>query len=65
MQTLCKGKERGGGIVDDERMEVGDLIPLRDGWFQDKYTGNLLDPEGRIYNLDNELIYDPTDDDRE
>lgn len=41
-------------------VEIGDtgLIPLEDGWFQDKHTGNKIDPEGREFTEDG----DPVDD---
>ncbi|HJS83541.1 MAG TPA: hypothetical protein VJ742_11980 [Nitrososphaera sp.] len=43
-------------------MELGNsgLIPLPDGWFLDQETGSRVDPEGRIYDKQGELIHDPT-----
>lgn len=46
-------------------MELGDsgLIPQDDGWYMEKSTGNMIDPEGRVYDASGEKVYDPSEDD--
>lgn len=38
------------------------LVPLKDGWFLERKTGNRIDPSGRVYNDIGEIIKDPTED---
>lgn len=39
--------------MDDDYMETaGGLVPLADGWFLVKETGERISPEGKIYNKD-------------
>lgn len=51
--------------MNDDFMEIGDshLVPQKDGWFLNMKTKELYDPEGRIYNGEFDLVYDPTEDD--
>lgn len=46
-------------------MELGEsgLVPLKDGWYLEKTTGNRIDPSGRVYNTIGEIILDPTEED--
>lgn len=48
-------------MIEDDYMELGDtgLVPIKDGWLLDERTGNTIDPDGRIYNKLNELVWDP------
>lgn len=42
-------------------MELGDsgLIPQEDGTFIDRRTGNIVDQDGRVWNQEGDLIWDP------
>lgn len=44
-----------------DHMELGDtgMIPEEDGWYKDKRNGNRVDPEGRVYDNEGEMIWDP------
>lgn len=49
----------------DDFMEMGDsgIVPLKDGWFLNKNTGETIDPHGVIYNKEGDVVYDPSDED--
>ncbi len=51
----------------DDRIEIGSsgFVTVRDGWMYNPNTRESMDPEGRIFDSDMELIYDPHEDDRE
>ena len=42
----------------DDYMELGEsgLITFNDGWFKDKKTGYMIDPEGNMYDESGEKI---------
>lgn len=44
-------------------MEIGDtgFVSREDGWMENKYNGFVRDPEGRIYDSEGELVFDPSD----
>lgn len=48
-----------------DHMELGEshIIPIEDGWFLNKQTGEKRDPEGRVYDKFGELVHDPFDED--
>lgn len=49
---------------DSDYMEIaGGLIPEEDGWMVDKFTGNRVDPEGRVFDRYGELLFDPGEED--
>ena len=47
----------------DDNMEIGDtgFVSRSDGWMENQYNGFVRDPEGRIYDAEGELIFDPED----
>ena len=48
---------------DSDFMELGDtnLVPIKDGWLLDKSSGNKIDPYGRVFDSNGEIILDPKD----
>jgi hypothetical protein len=46
---------------DNDFMELGDtnLVPMPDGWFLNKETGETIDPNGYVYDKSGEVIFDP------
>jgi hypothetical protein len=50
-------------MADKDFMEFGDsnLIPIENGWFINKETKFKIDPNGRVFNTNGELIFDPSD----
>jgi len=44
-------------------MEIGDsgFVSRSDGWMENKYNGFIRDPEGRIYDNEGDLVWDPLD----
>lgn len=51
--------------MDDDYMELGNtgLVAIENGWLLDTKTGNKIDGEGRVFDSEGELIYEPRDDD--
>lgn len=50
---------------DNDRMEVGDLVPIDDGWFEDLNTGQqfYMDDCGQLRDEWGFVLYDPEVDD--
>lgn len=48
---------------EDDFMELGDsgMVPTKDGWILNKDTSEKMDPDGRIFDMDGEMIFDPED----
>ena len=46
--------------MDDDHMKLGenDLMPAKDGWWKNPYTGEMMDPEGNIYDERGQKIID-------
>lgn len=44
-------------------MEIGDtgFVNREDGWMVNKYNGYKRDPDGRVYDSDDQLVFDPAD----
>jgi len=49
--------------LDDDFIEVGGLVPLKDGWFLEKSTGKFIDPSGNVYGPDGSCLHGPNRDD--
>lgn len=48
-------------MSDNDFMEIGDsgLVPQKDGWFYNKNTDEMIDPDGRVWDIEGELVHDP------
>lgn len=46
---------------EDDQMEIGTTgwIPVGEGSFMNRYNNHVIDPIGREYDQDGNLIYDP------
>jgi hypothetical protein len=46
---------------DDDWIELGDsdLVPIKDGWLYNKDTKETIDPDGRVYADDGQVVFDP------
>lgn len=46
-------------MSDNDFMEMGDsdLVPLPDGWYLEKSTGNKVDPDGNVFSPSGEMIW--------
>lgn len=49
-----------------DHMELGEtgIVPLENGKFLNKQTGETVDSKGRVFDKFGELIYDPESDDK-
>lgn len=49
-------------MPESDFIEFGDsgLIPILDGWFVNKATGDKISPDGRVFNSNGDLIHDPS-----
>lgn len=49
----------------DDAMEFGEtgFQPTSDGWMINKNTGYARDPEGKVYDANGEVVFDPTEED--
>lgn len=50
-------------MVDGDEIELGSsgIVSAGGGWLRELKTGNLMDPKGKVYNKDGDLIFDPED----
>lgn len=50
---------------DDDYMEIGSTgkVPVGEGWYRDTWHKTRIDPEGRVYNSEGEIIFDPDEED--
>lgn len=50
---------------DDDYMEIGNTgkVPVGEGWYEDRWNKTRIDPSGRVYDTEGELIFDPEEDD--
>lgn len=46
---------------EDDHMEIGDSgwVPVKEGGFINKYNGHTMDENGKEFNEDGLLIFDP------
>lgn len=46
--------------MDSDYMEMGEgLIPLSNGWYIDKQSGNKVDVQGNVFDKEGDLIWSP------
>jgi len=50
--------------IESDEIEIGNtgFTTTDDGWLINKRTGHKRDPEGRLYDGEGELIFDPFED---
>jgi len=50
---------------EDDFMEIGNTgwVPVREGFWYNKYTKHTMDEMGREFDESGNLVYDPTHDD--
>lgn len=48
--------------MSEDHMEMGGsgMVPLENGWWLDTATGNKIDEEGKVFNKEGDLIWDPS-----
>jgi len=53
--------------MSNDFVEFGEsnLIPIENGWFLNKKTKEKIDPDGRVFNEKDELVFDPNEFDKE
>lgn len=47
----------------DDYIEFGEsgLVPLKDGWYLNRGTGEKISPDGQVFSEDGTLIFDPAE----